>query len=76
MTPKSDFRYEIHDGGSLYIEDLNLGRMSVTNDMENVLEAIYAELGSLPVKITYKDSDGNVDGVKYINGNVSFYSVK
>lgn len=46
------------------IEDLNLGRMSVTNNIENVVEEICIKemISPAEVNIIYKDSDGHWDG--------------
>ncbi len=73
---KSDFNYYISNG-VLAIEDQNLGRMSVTNDMENVLEYIKNELNDkMPNLIVYKDSDGIWDGVSYKEDKVKFYPIQ
>lgn len=67
---KSDYSYKIvqwEDKSFISIVDRCLGRMSVTNNIENVLDEIYEneqiEPGSLPV--VYQDSDGNWDGYDY-----------
>lgn len=39
-----------------YIEDMNLGARSVTNDAERVYQQVREWLG--PVRVVYKDSDG------------------
>lgn len=59
MTPKSDYNWKINDD-ILIIEDLNLGRMSVTNNAEGVINEIYDQLGSNlhNCHIIYKDSEG------------------
>jgi len=72
----SDFSSSIIDG-VLCIEDLNLGRTSVTNDMENVLEKLFTELDWPRVDnhppIIYRDSTGVWDRV-YLSsaGGVQF----
>lgn len=77
--PKSDFTYYIANF-CLAIEDQNLGRMSVTNDMENVLEYIKywleKEGKEMPSSIIYKDSEGMWDGVSYKDGKVEFYPIQ
>jgi hypothetical protein len=59
MTPKSDYNWGIKEG-ILVIEDLNLGRMSVTNNAEGVINEIYSQIGAQlhNLDIIYKDSEG------------------
>lgn len=74
MKSRADFTYHISDN-VLVIEDKNLGRMSVTNDIENVIDDIIAEqltlglcgfvLGRAPQVVIYRDSDGQYDGVRW-----------
>jgi len=63
----------------LYIIDENLGGMSVTNNMEDVLEAIREDGIDLQnYKIMYKDSEGIWDGVritKYDPIEIIFFSI-
>lgn len=59
---KSDYKYIVHKSNeSVYIliKDLNLGRMSVTNNIENIIEQICfdSKLDPSTVKCIYKDSD-------------------
>ncbi len=74
----ADFTYKITEG-VLCIIDLNKGRKSVTNDIENVLAIIKQEqpewrLDSLPV--IYRDSRGIWDGIKTVRGHfVDFYPI-
>lgn len=65
MKPKADYEYIIDKTESIItIIDLDLGNMSVTNDIENVIyeisqnEHIFAD----DYKIHYIDSEGNLDG--------------
>jgi hypothetical protein len=60
----SDYEWRFKDG-ILAIEDLNLGKMSVTNNMENVLTEIRSKIGDkiLDAKIVYRDSEGSWGGV-------------
>lgn len=63
---KSDYFYSINEPRKvLRIIDLNLGRMSVTNDIENVLTQIRKEIGKdiESLKIIYRDSVGTWDEV-------------
>jgi hypothetical protein len=59
MSPKSDYVWKTQED-ILIIEDLNLGRMSVTNNAEGVINEIYEKLGSSihNYHIIYKDSEG------------------
>jgi hypothetical protein len=76
MKNRADYTYKI-DGYSLAIEDLNLGNMSVTNDIENVLATIAKKenLSLSDYQIMYCDSEGIWDGVDYDNGKVSFFPI-
>jgi hypothetical protein len=76
MKNRADYTYTI-DGYVLAIEDLNLGNMSVTNDIENVLAAIAKKenLNLNDYQIMYCDSEGIWDGVDYDKGKVSFFSI-
>jgi hypothetical protein len=64
---RSDFDFEIvevNGRDAIIIQDLNKGRMSVTNDIENVV-AYIAKLNDLdPASylIVYRDSEGTWDG--------------
>ena len=59
MTSRSDYNWGIKEG-ILVIEDLNLGRMSVTNNAEGVINEIYSQIGAQlhNLDIIYKDSEG------------------
>ena len=65
---KADYTYTI-EHGVVYIIDLNLGNVSVTNDAENVLTEINEnELnagheGINKLKIMYRDSDESWDEI-------------
>lgn len=75
MKTKADFNYQIIEENSIiFIEDQNKGSMSLTNDMENVLEEIFNTELSKDVKfslddytIIYRDSTGIIDGVNVTN---------
>jgi hypothetical protein len=58
-TSKSDYRFKFIDD-VLVIEDLNLGRMSVTNNAEDVISEIRTSTDRRLTEhfIIYKDSDG------------------
>ena len=71
----SDYIYFIK-GKVLIIEDSDLGNLSVTNDIQNVLTAIKKDLEFLPETIIYRDSEGNFDGVEHEQGKfIKFYPV-
>lgn len=72
---RADYTYTI-EGNVIAIVDLDLGSKSVTNDIENVLEDIRAELGDLAgFAVIYRDSMGRWDGVRLKNGSAYFYSL-
>lgn len=69
-TNNSDFTHslETYSGREvIVIEDLNLGSMSVTNDIENVVEYIskLEHINPANYMIVYKDSSGIWDGWDY-----------
>lgn len=64
---KSNYNYSIEDYAGrnvIVIEDLNLGNMSVTNDIDNVIEEICQKEDIQPklFMVVYKDSEGFFDG--------------
>lgn len=66
---KSDYTYELKTHARkqvLMIMDLNLGNMSVTNNIENVVDEICAKEAIKPgdYMIVYMDSHGYWDGYK------------
>lgn len=80
--PKSDYTAQV-DGDVIFIEDLNLGRMSVTNDIENIIDDLASKL-TKPTTLTledqyhiiYRDSEGIIDGVLVsANRFGGFYSI-
>ena len=73
---KSDYAYKV-EGKYLIIKDLNLGRMSVTNDIEEVLNEISNKITN-PLdsyKIIYEDSDGMFDAVLTYQNEFSDYYI-
>jgi len=76
---KSDYKYEILSKQQIIIiEDLDKGNMSVTNDIENVVEQIFMKekLSSNDnYKIIYKDSRGKWDGYNQNTGRFIFLKV-
>jgi len=66
---KSDYKVKVTDNMILII-DLNLGNMSVTNDMDNVLADISSKGFDINSEfIIARDSEGNYDRV-VINDNI------
>jgi len=63
MTSKADYIYKF-DGDFLIIKDLNLGGMSVTNSIEDVVKNICDINNRNPntLHIIYRDMDGIWDG--------------
>ena len=69
---KADYIYKFQKYiNELIIEDLNLGRMSVTNCIEDVVEEICKKENIDPecVMIIYKDSDNTWDGWNHKDQN-------
>lgn len=77
---RADYTYTVA-GNVIAIIDLDQGSKSrsagaVTNDMENVLDEISAELGGLAgYSVIYRDSMGRWDGVRLERGVAAFYSL-
>lgn len=75
---RSSYEWQLHEPNILFIEDMNQG-MSVTNNIENVLQEIRAELNTHHLdnlKIIYRDSQGIIDGVNTKNNEYdSFFSI-
>ena len=79
---RSDYNYQFSpDNAILAIIDLNLGNMSVTNDMENVLSSIRKENHITVDKmrgvyIIYQDSEQQWDRVIYYSDDdIEFKSI-
>lgn len=78
---KSTFTYSINkEFQIIFIEDSNIG-MSVTNDIENVIESIASDFRKENNSIShymiiYRDSNGVIDGI-FTTGEKfhSFYSI-
>lgn len=79
IKPKSVFTWGFGAEQVLWIVDLyddNRPTMSVTNDMENVIEYIYDQQPSVKgFPIVYMDTEKVWDEVKYDNGVVHFKSL-
>lgn len=61
---RSNYTYKI-DGEFLFIEDLNTGDKSVTNDIEEIVKELAICIGPniKDMLIIYRDSDGVIDGI-------------
>lgn len=71
---KADFTHSIEEYAGrnvIVIEDLNLGNMSVTNDIENVINDIEVmeNIDAHNYMIVYQDSAEVWDGYDYSNGD-------
>lgn len=72
---RADYSYTVK-GSVITIIDLDQGSKSVTNDIENVLDDIRAELGDLAgYAVIYRDSMGRWDGVRLVGSSVEFYAL-
>jgi hypothetical protein len=77
FTTQADFTYKITPD-TISIVDTNLGKLSVTNDIEAVLRKIeYWHQGSIAAfKIMYRDEQGVWDGVRLDGHSASFFSLR
>lgn len=69
QTSRSNYDWQLHEPNILFIEDNDRG-MSVTNNIENVLQEIRAELNTHDLdslQIIYRDTNGTIDGVETRN---------
>ena len=72
---RADYTYTVA-GSVIAIVDLDQGSKSVTNDMENVLDDIRADIGDLAgYAVIYQDSMGRWDGVRLTGRSVEFYAL-
>ena len=58
-------QYSTDDESIVFIRDLNLGRMSVTNDAEAVFLECQKQRG--PCRVVYEDSEGELCEITYAN---------
>lgn len=68
LASRSDYSWNVIDN-TLYIVDKNLGSMSVTNNIENIVFCISLIEHKVPTdyKIIYKDSEGIWSKYDFIN---------
>ena len=74
----ADYTYSI-EGNVIAIIDLCLGGRSVSDDIETVLREISRALNSdlSGYALVYRDSHGNWDGIRVIDGNtIDFYALR
>jgi len=66
LHTKSDYEYQVHSNYIL-IKDLDKGGMSVTNNIENIVEFIAdkEDLCLLTTMAIYQDSEGDIDAFDY-----------
>jgi hypothetical protein len=74
---RADFTYSIRLN-RIKIVDLNTGKASVTNDIENVLRKIEAwHQGSIArYRITYKGADGYWNGCEWDGQHARFFAIQ
>jgi hypothetical protein len=77
VVTRADFTYSIRLN-RIKIVDLNSGKASVTNDIENVLRKIEAwHQGSIAgYQIMYRDSDGYWDGIEWNGQHARFFEIR
>ncbi len=63
----ADYTFEVDDD-LVTIHDQNLGNISVTNDIEDVLAQIHREIDLTGKKVQYYDSCGQLDRVLQESG--------
>lgn len=68
MTKDSDYCVVKITKTTVWIEDLNLGGRSVTNDAERVCKKLNGSPQSHGRRIIYKDSDGQWGELLHVNG--------
>lgn len=74
MWCKSDFEIVRQDDGRVFLVDLDLGNMSVTNDAENVCREVWGRYGTRASTIVYRGSDGVWMQLQHERGVFTGYS--
>lgn len=69
---RSDYRIAKETDSYIYIEDLDLGNRSVTNDAELVVMDLFPRLKGR--RLLYKDSMGEVDEILIKNGQFAGFA--
>ena len=76
-TTETDYLYQIESGVLVIIDLDRPGKISVTNNIKRILMDIKSEIGTLPDKIIYRDSQGEFDGIEHKEGIFKrFYPVR
>ena len=76
-TIETDYLYQIESGVLVIIDLDRPGKISVTNSIKSILLEIKSELGTLPGKIIYRDSQGDFDGIEHKEGIFKrFYPIR
>lgn len=71
MATRADFLFQVLPNGTIFIEDLNYGRCSVTNDIEAVIAQVNINIvGGIPddATVVYMDSEGDIDRIEVVGG--------
>lgn len=72
---ESNYIYDVYKN-VLVINDLDLGNMSVTNNVQKVLDEI-SERIDLPQRVIYRDTSKIYDGIEHVNGKFKrFYPIQ
>jgi len=68
MSFDADYSWRYVDGSDVHIVDKNLGNRSVTNDAEGVLERLHQAIDLTGRRVTYTDTDGQIDQLLHTRG--------
>ena len=63
MNSTSDWKLVRQEGNVVFIRDLDLGRISVTNDAEQVYAHCQELYGNPSCRVVYQDSEGHWDEI-------------
>lgn len=74
MNRIADYVYKIY-GNQLFIKDLNLGKISLTNSLENVLAEISQKDNIKDLDIIQVDSEEDLDRVLWDGENVGWQPI-
>lgn len=68
---RSDWSIIEIENNIMFIEDLDLGRTSITNDAESVLDHI-KDMYHKDMRVVYRDTNGQLDEIVSVDGVVQF----
>ena len=68
LFSNADYIVKKVDKDILHITDLNLGNISVTNDVQNVLSEVGIQYDLTKKRVQYTDSEGQVDRILQKDG--------